>query len=197
MADLNLDPAKTALLALHFHNFLVTNNPMAQQRNLAARARAALDGARQAGILVIHVAISQQQPGGTPPRNKFRRVVRSRIPYPPGEGSPQELAAVVKGLEPVGDEPVVHGGANAFYGTNLQALLEGRGIDTLVLMGAVTEFVVESTARYAAEADYRLIILEDCCIGFTEQAHKCAITVLDWLADMSSSDELLESVRAS
>jgi nicotinamidase-related amidase len=31
-----------------------------------------------------------------------------------------------------------------------------------------TNFVVEPTARYAVDADYRVIVLEDCCEALSE-----------------------------
>jgi nicotinamidase-related amidase len=36
----------------------------------------------------------------------------------------------------------------------------------VVLMGVATEFVVEAAAKHAADADFRVIVLEDCCAAF-------------------------------
>ena len=39
-------------------------------------------------------------------------------------------------------------------------------------MGVATEFVVEAAARHAADADFRVIVLEDCCAAFSDDAHR-------------------------
>jgi nicotinamidase-related amidase len=45
-------------------------------------------------------------------------------------------------------------------------------IDTLVLAGVSTSGIVLSTARYAADADYRLILAEDCCTDRDDEVHR-------------------------
>jgi len=52
---------------------------------------------------------------------------------------------------------------SAFSTTELAAFLDDRGIDTLVLAGIQTSGVVLSTVRDAADRDYRLLVLADCC----------------------------------
>ena len=70
-----------------------------------------------------------------------------------------------------------------------------RGDIIVSLAGVATNFVVESTARYAADADYRVIILEDCCAAFSDEAHACAIASLDTLVEISTSEDFLASIR--
>jgi nicotinamidase-related amidase len=52
----------------------------------------------------------------------------------------------------------------AFSTTNLHTHLTSRGIDTLVLGGVSTSGVVLSTVRHAADRDYRLLVLAECCL---------------------------------
>jgi len=42
-------------------------------------------------------------------------------------------------------------------------MLRARGIETLILTGIATSGVVLSTLRHAADADYRLLVVGDCC----------------------------------
>ena len=44
-------------------------------------------------------------------------------------------------------------------------MLRAQGIDTLMLMGHATSGVILSTVGYGADADYRLIVVEDGCAG--------------------------------
>ena len=50
-------------------------------------------------------------------------------------------------------------------------ILRAQGRDTLVLMGHATSGVILSTVRYAADADFRLIVVEDGCADRDEEVH--------------------------
>lgn len=66
-----------------------------------------------------------------------------------------------------GDEPVLIKRVNsAFIGTNLQAILTERGIDTLVIAGATTNHCVETTTRMAGNLGFRTLLVEDACWTF-------------------------------
>lgn len=195
MPNLNFEKARTALLSMDFHERVVRGAAaaMGRETTLVENARRALEGARKAAIVVIHVGV-RPRPAFSTPRNKFQKRIRERLPVPPGS-TPEQLTQVAEPLRPVGDEPMVHKPRiNAFYGSELQALLQSRDIHTLVLMGVTTEFVVQSTARYAVDSDYRVIILEDCCAALSEEAHKASIALLDWMAEISNASEFLESL---
>jgi nicotinamidase-related amidase len=51
----------------------------------------------------------------------------------------------------------------AFSTTDLHTRLREKGIDTLILAGISTSGVVLSTIRDAADHDYRIFVLSDCC----------------------------------
>lgn len=52
---------------------------------------------------------------------------------------------------------------SAFKGTDLDLILRARGIRTVVLGGIATSGVVLSTVREAADLDYDVVVLRDCC----------------------------------
>lgn len=56
--------------------------------------------------------------------------------------------------------------SSAFTGTGLDAHLRARGIDRLVLAGAVAAFCVTSTTRAAADLGYEVILPSDAVVGF-------------------------------
>jgi nicotinamidase-related amidase len=41
----------------------------------------------------------------------------------------------------------------------------------LIILGYATSGVVLSTVRYAADLDYRLIVVEDCCVDSDPEVH--------------------------
>ena len=61
---------------------------------------------------------------------------------------------------------------SAFAGTDLQMVLRASGIETLVLAGIATSGVILSTIRHAADADYRLVVVADCCGDRDPEVHR-------------------------
>ncbi len=61
---------------------------------------------------------------------------------------------------------------SAFAGTDLDMILRANGIQPVILAGIATGGVVLSTIRYAADADYRLVVVEDCCADRDLEVHR-------------------------
>lgn len=190
MANLNLDKTRTALLCMDMHNVIVERVPEGQRQKVVATVRRVLDAARQAGVQVIYVAVGRR-PEFMSPRNKFTGATGFVT-------NPAEIAErmkIVEAVAPLEHEPMVRKPRiSAFYGTELTSILASRDMHTIVLTGVATNFVVESTARYAVDADYRVIILEDCCGAFSQEEHACAISALNRLAEVATSEDFLASL---
>jgi len=60
----------------------------------------------------------------------------------------------------------------AFSTTDLESVLRARQVTCLVLLGIATSGVVLSTVRWAADADYALVVLEDCCADGDEEVQR-------------------------
>ncbi|MBI1995227.1 MAG: cysteine hydrolase, partial [Deltaproteobacteria bacterium] len=152
-----------------------------------------LDAARKAGVLVIHAAIDYQ-PAFFSPKNVFLQKIRLPLLSAPG-ANVAELLEIVDEAKPADGEAVVRKPRmNPFFGTALDSMLRSRDIDTVVLMGVATEFVVEAAARHAADADYRVIVLENCCAAFSDEAHRASLHVMDHLATLATSADFIGSV---
>jgi len=83
-----------------------------------------------------------------------------------------------------------------FSTTDLSDVLESKRIENLVLMGISTEGVVLSTVRWAADIDYQLIVLADCCAGRDEYAHRVLIEkVFPHQATVITSKEFLQAIQ--
>jgi ureidoacrylate peracid hydrolase len=67
---------------------------------------------------------------------------------------------------------------DAFLWTSLDPLLQGLGVDHLVVAGVVTNVCVESTVRAAFMRDYRVTLLADCCAASTPRLHDLGIEVM-------------------
>ena len=194
MAELQLDLSKTAILSMDYQQAIVSMVPMAQERKVVQKAKAVLDGARKAGVLVIHVVLQFRE--GYPEvssRNRMFSGLKEMGLFVAGN----EDGMIDKSLGPVEDDILVtRPRVNAFYNSDLQSILGSKGVDTVVLMGISTNWIVEGTARHAADADYRVIVLEDCCAGISVEAHDASIgNVLSQIGEVSTSEEFLASLK--
>lgn len=67
---------------------------------------------------------------------------------------------------------------SAFTGSDLEVVLRAYGAQHLVLAGISTSGVVLSTLREAADKDYALTVLADCCADGDEEVHRVLTTKL-------------------
>ncbi len=168
-APTGIDPTRTALLLMDFQPVIVDSAPDAD--GLLQRATTARQVARKHGVRVgyVRVAFGPQDYASIPPRNKSFAALASggRLL----DGSPE--AAIHPALRPEDDDFVVtKTRVGAFSTTNLSTHLNGRNIDTVVLAGISTSGVVLSTVRDAADRDYRIVVLADCCADPRPKVHR-------------------------
>ena len=144
-----LDPARTAVLIMDFQNGIV--NSVAQDpHSVVQKASQVLNTARQAGIPIIYVV---------------HRGGRFEEPSPDAELHP--------GVAPApGERVITKTKAGSFSTTALDVLLREMGRDTMVLMGVATSGCVLSTSRWAADVNYRVIVVKDACDDRDPEVHK-------------------------
>ena len=199
---LTIDKAHTALLAMDFENDIVHENgafkdfgfaAMVKQNDVLTKTARLLDAARRSGVKVIYVSV------------KFRAGHPERPANGGLFGALVEASTLVEGtwgaeihesVTPRDGEPVVtKRGASAFYASDLAALLATGGIDTLLLSGVATNFVVEGTAREATDRGYNVVIVGDCCASVSQEAHDASLTTsLPFLSTISNLDEVLAAL---
>jgi len=189
----HLDPATTAVLAMDFQTSIVEN--YATDRDaLLDRTKRLLAAARQAGARVIYVVVGFR-PGfpEVSPNNKSFSAIRGSGRFAPGDKSVEihpELAPAE------GDTIVTKHRVGAFLGTDMDMILRANGITTLVLSGIATSGVVLSTLRYAADADYRLVVAADCCADGDPEVHRVLTEkVFPRQADVVTADAVIAALR--
>jgi nicotinamidase-related amidase len=185
-----LDLSRTAVLSMDFQPSIAGMLP--EVSSVLPRVASVLTAARAAGTAVIHVAVGFRpgKPEISPRNQGFAAVKAGGIDL----GLPQPVPAVAA----IGDEPVVvKHRVGAFQGTDMDMLLRARDIHTLVLMGVTTSGVVLSTVRYAADADFRIIVVEDCCIDRETAVHRCLIdSVFPRQAQIAASADVIAALSA-
>jgi nicotinamidase-related amidase len=164
------DPTTSALLLMDFQNAIVGMLGDAGPA-LLERAGRARDAARKSGMAVMYVrvAFTEADYAAVSARNMgFAALGKSRFLT---DG--MAPAAIHDRLAPAPDEEQFRKiRVGALSTTNLEARLKARGIETLVLTGISTSGVVLSTLRDAADRDYRLFVVSDCCADPDAEVHR-------------------------
>lgn len=162
----------TALLVMDYQVGIVAGLP-GTPAVLLERTSRVLAAARDAGLTVIYVRVGFR-PGhpeigaGNLMFTAAKQAGRFTTEDPATEIHPAVM--------PRPDEIVVtKRRVSAFAGSDLELILRARGIDTLVLAGIATSGVVLSTVRQAADADYGLFVLADCCADRDDEVHRMLI----------------------
>jgi nicotinamidase-related amidase len=62
-----------------------------------------------------------------------------------------------------GETAIVKNYPNSFRETNLKAVLDAKGIDEVVVVGAMSHMCIDATSRAAADYGYKTTIVHDAC----------------------------------
>lgn len=110
-----------------------------------------------------------------------------------GDPTWTEVNEGVQGIEK--DRVVARPGYSALS-AELLTVLKDEKIDTLVVAGAETDGAIDSTARSAANAGMRVIVVGDCCVSSDDAAHLGSLTALHRrVADVRPVDEIVSELR--
>lgn len=169
----NKATSRTALLVMDMQKPMLS---MLQDKTpeMIQQVNTAIGKARAAGMPVIHVMVVFRE--GFPevsPNNKGFSAIRQTRPIL----ADAEAAAIHPDISrQPGDVVVTKRRISAFAGSDLEVVLRANGIDTMVLCGIATSGVVLSTLREAADKDYKLTVLSDCCADADEEVHRVLLT---------------------
>ncbi|QHT63287.1 cysteine hydrolase [Paenibacillus lycopersici] len=182
----------TALLVMDLQNGIVSRFP--DKEAALEPFRKALETARQHNMQVIYVRVALRE--GYPEvssRNKSFSAIASHG----GMTETDEATQIYASVQPQPGEPLVTKRRfSAFTGSDLEVLLRGRQIDSLVLSGISTSGVVLSTLREAADKDYKLTVLADACLDGDPEVHRVLTEkVFPRQADVMTVDAWADTLR--
>lgn len=156
-----IDPSTTALIVVDMENdFVAAGAPMASHagRAMVPHLQRALACCREHGIPVIYTTHAHRADGCD----------MGLLAHAPWIGRREALVdgspgvAIFPEVAPHNDEIVITKHRfSAFYGTDLEIILRGRGVTTVVIAGVTTENCCHATARDAFFRDYRVVFLSD------------------------------------
>jgi nicotinamidase-related amidase len=193
VAALTIDPKRTALLALDFQHDNITATAGIKEARVLENSARVLDAARRRGLRVIHITASVRRDYLDMPRAsalwmKLRESKTLILGTPGAEIHPL--------VAPRPDELVINKSCvDPFLTTNLGQALINFDVNTLVLIGLWTNYVVEATARHAADMGYHVIVVADCCASNDVQNHQFAMTrILPTIATVAGLDQVLAAL---
>lgn len=70
---------------------------------------------------------------------------------------------------------------SAFFGTDLEILLKGLKVDTLYMIGGLTDVCIHYTAVDAHQHDYHIKVVTDAVAGSSDKAHSYALEAIKYL----------------
>lgn len=70
---------------------------------------------------------------------------------------------------------------SAFYSTDLEILLKGLGVSTLILVGGMTDVCIHYTFVDGHQGDYYCRVLSDCVSGTDIDAHNASLKAMEYL----------------
>ncbi len=145
-----------------------------------AAAERVVEAARAAGAPVIFVGL---QTAPSTDSSAWREWMRRRRGDPDGDsalcraGTP---GAAFMGPLPQAGEPVIAKTRySGFHGAELDGVLKGLGVDTLVVCGLTTECCVDCTVRDAFHLDYHVFVVRDACAAYDPALHEAALMSLE------------------
>lgn len=141
-----------------------------------SRARAAIDKARAQAIPVIFI-----QEVHRPDLVDFGRELDGSEDVHCLEDNPDtEIAVEQMGFLPT-DYLIKKRRYSAFFGTDLEILLRGLKVDTLLLCGGLTDVCVHYTFVDGHQSDYFCRVIEDCVAGSDLEAHEASLRAMEYL----------------
>ena len=188
MAELQLDPKKTALVLIDLQNAIVGMNPAPHTAaQVVENSKKLADAFRVHGAPVVYVRVDL---------NDFMKLP---VDQPHNLGD-KPLPAAASEITPSagfqhGDILITKRHWGAFAGTDLEQQLKSRGIDTVVLTGISTNAGVESTARQGTGLGFAFVLVEDACSAQNAEHHRFAFeNIFPRLSRVRSTDEVLAAL---
>jgi len=88
---------------------------------------------------------------------------------------------------------------SCFFGTDLEILLKGLKVDTLIMCGGLTDVCVHYTFVDGHQNDYFCRVVEDCVAGSSIEAHEYALKAMEYLqtGGVRRLDETLKALTSA
>ncbi|URZ17801.1 cysteine hydrolase [Clostridium felsineum] len=199
---MKFNTSKTALLIIDLQNDNISKGGKfensgavehAKQQNVVDNIKKIYNKAKVLGIPVFHnyFVVEKEAKGIDNNARIFKSIAETGSIVRGTWG-----AAPVHGLEPKdGDFVLEKARMSAFNGTQLDTLLRGLGIETIIITGVWTNMAVEHTCRDGADYGYNVIIATDGTSTINEEWQNAALNyAMNNIATKMTSEEIIENI---
>lgn len=160
MIDFALRPERTALLTIDLQYLFVDGYPSSAPDGPATLARInhLARVCRSAGIVIVHTRhVLRGDGANTGILATLHPPIRNGLLSPTSAATAWHHTLEIAPSDLLLDKPRY----GAFHGTDLELILRGFGIDTIIIAGIATNICCDTTAREAAMRDFRVLFLSD------------------------------------
>lgn len=199
-----IEPASTALVVIDMQNaFVAEGAPLEvpKARDIVANINRLAETMRAAGgtVVWVQMTMTESGPNSFPVYYKY---------FFQEEGRKKHLAALTEGAELHGLYPELDVRPNETVvlknrfsaliqgSSDLDELCKARGIDTLIVVGTLTNVCCESTVRDAMMLGYRALMPADASATLSDEEHLAAlITVALFFGDIRDTEQVIRLIE--
>jgi len=162
----------TALLVMDVQG--ATVKALEEKEQFFTSLKKAIAAARKNKMPVLYIAIGFRN--GYPELNRRNKMFSSLISGQRSFDKEEDYKVAEEVAPQNGDIVIRKKRVSAFAGSDLEVILRAQEIEHIVLTGIATSGVVLSTLRAAADKDYAITVLSDCCADRDEEVHRVLTT---------------------
>ena len=200
----SISPNRAALIVVDMENdFVLPGAPFQVKaaQALLPKLKEVIEFCRKVGIRVIYTTHVHRSDGSDMGRfSDIYPPIADRVGLVDGTSGIE----IYSEIAPEKDEVVIKKHRySAFYGTDLDLILRGQGVETVIVSGVTTEDCCHATARDAMFRDYKVVFLSDCTgtyaypdLGYGElsadEVHRSSLVILAFsTAHVMAADDFM------
>ena len=174
-----VDPRRTALIVIDMQNAFVAQDGTYQSteaREMIPRLEKLIGFAREHGLPLVWTQSDHRPPYGGVMLRKFPTIREDQVLWK-DDPSFDLYPDMVQPLPH--EHRVVKHKYDAFFETDLDAILRNQNITTVIITGTATNVCCESTARSAFFRDYNVVFPSDCNGTFDPDMQAASLKTID------------------
>ncbi|HLO48081.1 MAG TPA: isochorismatase family cysteine hydrolase [Kamptonema sp.] len=162
----------------------ILGNDVSRLQSIVPTVKQLLDKFRQLNLPIFHTIEGHQQDLSDCPMSKIKRG-KGKLTI--GDVGPMGRIlvlgeagnAIVPELAPLpGEFAIAKPGKGAFYATNLQSILQDKGITHVIFAGVTTEVCVQTTMREANDRGYECLLIEDATASYFPEFKQATLEMI-------------------
>jgi nicotinamidase-related amidase len=191
-----VDPSRAALIVVDMQNAFVAEGgtyETPKARAMVPEIERLIEFAREQRMPIVWTRSDHSAPAGGMMLRKFPTIREDRVLWP-GHPSFEFYPAMTQPRD--GEHQIVKHKYDAFFETDLDAVLRNQGVRTVIITGTATSVCCDSTARSAFFRDYEVVVVRDATASFDDDMHELTLKTMDlFFGRVMSVEEVLAEMR--